>query len=228
MSSMFETCYGEENVDETDQEWEEFAKMVALKKQKEDKERQRYASSLELDDDGYESTIVRPLHEKNTNKKIVTVFCLLLAEHDVCFQMYGRYSRQLGEFARLESLKNAEKKRKKEDKQRRKELRGYQGKIAKTVGFLWKHTFARLGEDWVFLALLGIIMACLSFLIDRGIGICNSARGWLYKDLNLDNIAAEYFAWICLPVTLILFAAGWTHLIGPQAVGMASAAPSVS
>lgn len=42
--------------------------------------------------------------------------------------MYGRYSRQLGEFAKLEGLKQAEKRRLKEEKARKKELRGYQGK----------------------------------------------------------------------------------------------------
>lgn len=109
--------------------------------------------------------------------------------------MYGRYSRQLGEFAKLEGLRQAEKRRLKEDKARKKELRGYQGlvvffsqisfqitllfvafvgKLAKTISFLWRHTFARLGEDWVFLALLGVIMAILSFIMDRGISLCNN------------------------------------------------------
>lgn len=41
--------------------------------------------------------------------------------------MYGRYNR-LGEFAKLESLKAAEKKRVKAEKARKSELRGYQGK----------------------------------------------------------------------------------------------------
>lgn len=45
------------------------------------------------------------------------------------FQMYGRYSRQLGEFARLEGLKAQEKRRLKEEKARKKELHGYQGKL---------------------------------------------------------------------------------------------------
>lgn len=44
--------------------------------------------------------------------------------------MYGRYSRQLGEFAKLEALKQAEKKRLKEEKARKKELRGYQGALS--------------------------------------------------------------------------------------------------
>lgn len=43
--------------------------------------------------------------------------------------MYGRYSRQLGEFARLEALKAQEKRRLKEEKARKKELRGYQGTL---------------------------------------------------------------------------------------------------
>lgn len=40
--------------------------------------------------------------------------------------MYGRYNK-LGEFAKLESLKAAERKRIKAEKARNSELRGYQG-----------------------------------------------------------------------------------------------------
>lgn len=43
--------------------------------------------------------------------------------------MYGRYSRQLGEFAKLEGLKAQEKRRLKEEKARKRELRGYQGTV---------------------------------------------------------------------------------------------------
>ncbi|XP_008194671.1 chloride channel protein 2 isoform X2 [Tribolium castaneum] len=132
--------------------------------------------------------------------------------------MYGRYSRQLGEFAKLEGLRQAEKRRLKEDRARKKELRGYQGKLAKAVSFLWKHTFARLGEDWVFLALLGVIMAVLSFIMDRGISLCNWARIWLYNDLNGQPFA-QYAAWVSLPVCLILFSAGFVHLVAPQSIG---------
>lgn len=42
--------------------------------------------------------------------------------------MYGRYNR-LGEFAKLESLKAAERKRVKAGKSRKKEFQGYQGRI---------------------------------------------------------------------------------------------------
>jgi hypothetical protein len=132
--------------------------------------------------------------------------------------MYGRYSRQLGEFAKLEGLRQAEKRRLKEEKARKKELRGYQGKLSKAVSFLWKHTFARLGEDWVFLALLGVIMAILSFIMDRGISLCNWARIWLFNDL-VGQPFAQYAAWVSLPLCLILFSAGFVHLVAPQSIG---------
>lgn len=51
--------------------------------------------------------------------------------------MYGRYSR-LGQFAKLESLKVAEKKRLKAEKSRKNELRGYQGeKVFLFTNFLY-------------------------------------------------------------------------------------------
>lgn len=92
--------------------------------------------------------------------------------------MYGRYTKDLGEYAKEEAkkLKALEKKKKKENKLRDKGLQKYRGecvsKIIAVISFVWKNTFARLGEDWVFLALLGIIMALLSFLMDHGISMC--------------------------------------------------------
>ncbi|CAG9814810.1 unnamed protein product [Phaedon cochleariae] len=132
--------------------------------------------------------------------------------------MYGRYSKQIGQLAKLESLKATEKQRLKAEKARKKELRGYQGKFAKAISFLWRHTFARLGEDWVFLALLGIIMAFLSFIMDRGISICDNARLWLFRDLTMHPVA-QYAAWISLPVSLILFSTGFVQLVAPQSIG---------
>ncbi|XP_065355136.1 chloride channel protein 2 isoform X2 [Calliphora vicina] len=135
--------------------------------------------------------------------------------------MYGRYTKDLGEFAKDEArkLKLLEKRRKLEDKQRNKELLGKRKSRAfKVTSWIWKHTFARLGEDWVFLALLGIIMALLSYVMDKGISICTSARVWLYRDLTSQPIA-QYFAWVSLPVCLILFSAGFVHLIAPQSIG---------
>ncbi|XP_037944560.1 chloride channel protein 2-like [Teleopsis dalmanni] len=135
--------------------------------------------------------------------------------------MYGRYTKDLGEFAKDEArkLKLLEKRRKQEDKQRNKELLGKRSsRLLKVLSWVWKHTFARLGEDWVFLALLGVIMAFLSFIMDKGISICTNARIWLYRDLTSQPLT-QYFAWVSLPVCLILFSAGFVHLIAPQSIG---------
>jgi len=137
--------------------------------------------------------------------------------------MYGRYSRSLGDEIKEEAKRQqlVEKRRRKEYRKRKKELRGrgecYQ-KIARVVTFIWKHTFARIGEDWVFLALLGIIMALVSFAMDYSISICNQARLWLVKDL-VSNIWLQFLAWVSLPVFLVLFATGFVHVVAPQAIG---------
>lgn len=86
------------------------------------------------------------------------------------------------------------------------------------MSWFWKKTFARLGEDWVFLALLGIIMALISYVMDKGISMATNARVWLYRDLTSQPVA-QYFAWVALPVSMILFSAGFVHLIAPQSIG---------
>lgn len=139
--------------------------------------------------------------------------------------MYGRYQRDLSEAAREEArrLRRLRKKRRKDDKLRQKELEASgkprpRGKFFKVLGYVWRHTFARLGEDWIFLALLGIIMAVLNFAMDRGIAICNNARMWMYKDLATSTFS-QYVAWVSLPICLILFAAGFVHIVAAQSIG---------
>ncbi|XP_034138446.1 chloride channel protein 2 isoform X6 [Drosophila guanche] len=142
-------------------------------------------------------------------------------EIEAFYYMYGRYTKDLGEFAKDEArkLKLLEKRRKQEDKQRNKELLGTQSTRVKHISsWIWRHTVARLGEDWVFLALLGIIMALLSFVMDKGISICTNARIWLYRDLT-SHPFVQYISWVSLPVCLILFSAGFVHLIAPQSIG---------
>lgn len=97
--------------------------------------------------------------------------------------MYGRYTRDLGEYAKEEArrLKYHEKARRRYDKTRAEDLRKSRHgplcrKLLGLLAFAWKHTGARLGEDWVFLALLGIIMALISYAMDRGISMCNNGQ----------------------------------------------------
>ena len=89
--------------------------------------------------------------------------------------MYGRYSKSLGEFAKEEAAKKRkqiEAQRRRQTKKRMREISGEKprGRLYKTTVppmiWLWKHTFAKIGEDWVLLALLGIIMAIVSFIMD--------------------------------------------------------------
>nr|XP_019551148.2 chloride channel protein 2 isoform X6 [Aedes albopictus] len=136
-------------------------------------------------------------------------------------EMYGRYTKDLGEYAKDEArrLRLLERRRKKDDKARNKELLGVRdNKFFKASSWLWRNTFARLGEDWVFLALLGIIMALLSYVMDKGISMCTNSRVWLYRDLT-NHPVAQYLAWVSLPVCLILFSAGFVHLVAPQSIG---------
>lgn len=139
--------------------------------------------------------------------------------------MYGRYTKDLGEYAKEEArkLKYHEKARRKYDKTRAEDLRKSRRgplcrKLLALLAFTWKHTGARLGEDWIFLALLGIIMALISYAMDRGISMCNNARIWLYQDLTT-HPAFKYLAWVSMPVCLILFSAGFVHIVAPQSIG---------
>uniref|UniRef100_A0A1B0GIQ8 Chloride channel protein n=1 Tax=Lutzomyia longipalpis TaxID=7200 RepID=A0A1B0GIQ8_LUTLO len=135
--------------------------------------------------------------------------------------MYGRYTKDLGEYAKDEArrLKLLERRRKQEDKARNKELLGHrESRCFRIMAWIWRHSVARMGEDWIFLALLGIIMALISYVMDKGISMCTNARVWLYRDLTSQPVA-QYFAWVSLPVSLILFSAGFVHLIAPQSIG---------
>ncbi|KAL7019495.1 hypothetical protein ACKWTF_011136 [Chironomus riparius] len=135
--------------------------------------------------------------------------------------MYGRYTKDLSEYAKDEArrLKQLDKQRKKDDRARNKELLGKRrGKIFRAFQWFWRNTFARMGEDWVFLALLGVCMAIISYCMDKGISMCTNARVWLYRDLA-EHPVTQYFAWVTLPVCLILFSAGFVHLLAPQSIG---------
>lgn len=95
--------------------------------------------------------------------------------------MYGRYTKELGSCAKEEAMKLGLKSRKyKSEVFAGDELHKYRGKCAgkilSVIGFIWRHSFAKLGEDWVFLALLGVVMAVLSFIVDYGITFTNEGK----------------------------------------------------
>ncbi|KAI4795256.1 hypothetical protein KUCAC02_031544, partial [Chaenocephalus aceratus] len=67
---------------------------------------------------------------------------------------------------------------------------------------------SRVGEDWIFLILLGLLMAMVSWAVDFCIAICLQV-----------NVFLQYLAWVTYPVVLITFSAGFTQILAPQAVG---------
>lgn len=110
------------------------------------------------------------------------------------------------------------KKLKELEKQRQKELEIYQGKYKRLFWRIWYLTFGRLGEDWVFLAFLGICVAIISYTIDKGIYYCTNGKNWLYGDLA-NGLFTKWVAWIAIPFCLIMWDVGLTALLAPQAAG---------
>jgi chloride channel 2 len=86
------------------------------------------------------------------------------------------------------------------------------------VAYIWGKTFGKMGEDWLFLAVLGVIMSFVSYTMDYAIDTLNHSRFWLYQQLG-DAVILSYLAWSALPTFLILFSAGIIHLVAPTAAG---------
>lgn len=73
----------------------------------------------------------------------------------------------------------------------------------------------QIGEDWLYLALLGTIMAVLSFSMDTVITLFLNTRLWLYNDFNGDNLFVQYLGWCVTPIVLVTFSSGFVHLCSP-------------
>uniref|UniRef100_A0A3P9L8N7 Chloride channel protein 2 n=1 Tax=Oryzias latipes TaxID=8090 RepID=A0A3P9L8N7_ORYLA len=139
------------------------------------------------------------------------------------FQMYGRYTQDLGVYAKEEAarLRESGQRRSLSDRSRSLDLLEYKGRCAKcqicTVR-CQKFLISRVGEDWIFLILLGLVMALVSWGMDYCIAICLEAHKWMYGGLD-SNVLLQYLAWVTYPVVLITFSAGFTQILAPQAVG---------
>ncbi|KAG7470996.1 hypothetical protein MATL_G00119750 [Megalops atlanticus] len=139
--------------------------------------------------------------------------------------MYGRYTQELGVYAKEEAARLREEgglRRSISERSRSAELLEYdKGRCAKcricTVR-CQKFLISRVGEDWIFLILLGLVMALVSWVVDFAIAICLQAQKWMYGGLD-SNVFLQYLAWVTYPVVLITFSAGFTQILAPQAVG---------
>ncbi|XP_014665771.1 PREDICTED: chloride channel protein 2-like [Priapulus caudatus] len=134
--------------------------------------------------------------------------------------MYGHYSKDLGEYAKKEAERiRVEKDEKVEDPVG---FHQYETqwivRLKSNWQWLVQKLFGKIGEDWVFLAVLGILMACISYIMDTCIHYCQEARIWLYRELE-GHVALQFFTWITFPTVFILFSNGFTHLVSAQAIG---------
>ncbi|KAM9111632.1 LOW QUALITY PROTEIN: chloride channel protein ClC-Kb-like [Pangshura tecta] len=88
----------------------------------------------------------------------------------------------------------------------------------KPLGLSVRSQILKLGEDWIFLFLLGICMATISFGLDVVISKFQRANLWVYDALE-GYRALQYFAWILYHTGLMMVSAGVAKYISPQAAG---------
>ncbi|XP_052432242.1 chloride channel protein 2-like isoform X2 [Carassius gibelio] len=133
--------------------------------------------------------------------------------------MYGRYTQELGVYAREQAA------RIREDGRHRspplKLLEYEKGRCVRCricAVHCQRFLMSRVGEDWIFLILLGLVMALVSFVMDFCIALLLQAQKWMSGGLD-SNVILQYLAWVTYPVVLISFSAGFTHIVAPQAAG---------
>ncbi|XP_039679051.1 chloride channel protein 2-like isoform X1 [Perca fluviatilis] len=152
--------------------------------------------------------------------------------------MYGRYTQELGVYAKEEAARLRESGQRRSVSRTLDLLEYDKGRCAKCrrSGYPYvleappqdfisvctvrcqKFLISRVGEDWIFLILLGLLMALVSWVMDFCIAICLQAQKWMYGGLD-SNVFLQYLAWVTYPVVLITFSAGFTQILAPQAVG---------
>ncbi|KAF9409507.1 hypothetical protein HW555_011146 [Spodoptera exigua] len=133
--------------------------------------------------------------------------------------MYGRYQRDLSEAAREEArrLRRLRKKRRKDDKLRQKELEA-SGKHRPRGKICMEAHVRSAGRGLGVPGSAGHHHGCRQLRHGPGIAVCQNARMWMYKDLATSTFS-QYVAWVSLPVCLILFAAGFVHIVAAQSIG---------
>ncbi|XP_051268359.1 chloride channel protein 2a isoform X3 [Dicentrarchus labrax] len=144
--------------------------------------------------------------------------------------MYGRYTQELGVYAKEEAARLRDGgvrdggglRRSTSVRSRAADLLEYEkdpcAKCQLCASRCQKFLISRVGEDWIFLILLGLLMALVSWVMDYAIAFCQEAQKWMYAGLD-SNLLLQYIAWVTYPVVLITFSAGFTQILSPQAVG---------
>ncbi|KAM9852169.1 chloride channel protein 1 [Aulostomus maculatus] len=81
-----------------------------------------------------------------------------------------------------------------------------------------RYIVTKMGEDWIFLVLLGLTMALVSWSMDYTSAKSLQAYKWIHGELK-GNVPLQYLAWITYPMILVMFASLFCHLVSPQAIG---------
>uniref|UniRef100_A0A3B3HVM5 Chloride channel protein 2 n=1 Tax=Oryzias latipes TaxID=8090 RepID=A0A3B3HVM5_ORYLA len=110
--------------------------------------------------------------------------------------MYGRYTQDLGVYAKEEAarLRESSQRRSLSDRSRSLDLLEYKGRCAKCQRSGYPYVLQAPAQDFY------------------------SAHKWMYGGLD-SNVLLQYLAWVTYPVVLITFSAGFTQILAPQAVG---------
>ncbi|XP_069893957.1 chloride channel protein ClC-Ka-like [Dipodomys merriami] len=86
-------------------------------------------------------------------------------------------------------------------------------------GLEWlKEKLFRVDEDWYFLAILGVLMALISYAMNFAIGRVVRAHMWLYGEIG-DSHLLRYLSWTVYPVALLSFSSGFSQSITPFSGG---------
>ncbi|CAL8360360.1 unnamed protein product [Arctogadus glacialis] len=83
---------------------------------------------------------------------------------------------------------------------------------------VWRQIVQKMGDDWIFLVLLGLTMALVSWTMDYTSAKSLQAYKWVHGELA-GNVALQYLAWVSYPMILVTFASLFCHLVAPQAIG---------
>ncbi|XP_071428002.1 chloride channel protein 1 [Pithys albifrons albifrons] len=139
-------------------------------------------------------------------------------------QLYGKYTDQITDISDKEATillkkqaqKNNGRPLKRDSQVQIKEE--HYSKCQDCAKRIQKYVTKKLGEDWIFLVLLGLVMALVSWGMDYASAKSLQAYKWMYGKLH-PNVPLQYVVWVAYPLALILFAAIVCHLVSPQAVG---------
>ncbi|NWY56262.1 CLCKB protein, partial [Chionis minor] len=81
-----------------------------------------------------------------------------------------------------------------------------------------KRQLFRVGEDWYFLFILGVLMATISFVMDLLVSRLYEAHRWLYQEVG-DILVLKYLSWAMYPTALAAFSTGFSQSITPYSGG---------